>query len=381
MRRADPGGEATSFASAEPGHAGRDPDPLRARRTLLVGFAALAALGTLVGYASDPSAPLALHALAAVLAGAGITLMAAVAFRVVARHPDAWRDAGGGARLLADLLAVGLVVFGALAGAGWLLQPVDALPPPGLRAGPAFWQRVLLGLPEFLTTFLGFAGIAYASDYVRRSRTAELQKARLRTELTRSRLQLLRGQLHPHFLFNTLHSVSALLYDNPAAAERMLAGLRDLLRAALSDPDVQMVTLREELDFLKAYVEIEQTRLGGRLRVSWEVAAELERLPVPRLLLQPLVENAIRHGVAPRRSGGTVRVVARYEGEGAVLEVHDDGVGLPPGWAPRPGAVGLANTRARIQDHYPEGGAFALANAPGGGVVARVRVPGTPRAG
>src|SRR5207245_2548157 len=138
----------------------------------------------------------------------------------------------------------------------------------------------------------------------------------------------LEAQLHPHFLFNTLHAISALVRSDPAAADRTIAALGDLLRLSLQSRGTQEVPLRQELDFARRYLEIEQTRFRDRLRVTFDVAeAALDgRLPI--LVLQPLVENAIRHGISPRSSGGSLRIAAARRDGTLCLEVEDDGVGL-----------------------------------------------------
>jgi LytS/YehU family sensor histidine kinase len=184
----------------------------------------------------------------------------------------------------------------------------------------------------------------------------------------------LKTQLHPHFLFNTLNAIAALIYTDVEAAERMLARLGDLLRLTLEDFGVQQAPLARELEVVRHYLEIEQARLGPRLRVDWRVAAEATDALVPTFLLQPLIENAIRHGISPRSKPGRIEVRAWRKGEELCLEVRDDGPGLrAEGKAG--GGVGLSNTRARLQHLYGTGQRFEIGNDAHGGCVARVVLP------
>jgi len=194
-------------------------------------------------------------------------------------------------------------------------------------------------------------------------------------EAHRARLQALRYQLNPHFLFNTLNAVSTLIVEREnAAAERMVARLSDFLRLTLeSDSDVE-VPLADELDFARRYLEIEQIRFGDRLSVVEDVEPAALSARVPPLLLQPLVENAVQHGIMPREDGGTLRIEARRVGQHLLLRISDDGPG-PPGPADAGSGVGLSNTRARLESLYGDEHRFALERADGGGCVARVEIP------
>ena len=175
--------------------------------------------------------------------------------------------------------------------------------------------------------------------------------AELKTRLARTELHALKLQLQPHFLFNTLNTITALVHQDAPRAERMVSGLSDLLRASLNSAGEEEVTLVRELAVLTHYVEIQQVRFGDRLRFTVDVPAELQGAMVPNLMLQPLVENAIRHGIASRASGGQVLVSAVHDGEWLRLRVLDDGVGEAPGRVRREG-VGLGNTRARLEQMY-----------------------------
>lgn len=191
----------------------------------------------------------------------------------------------------------------------------------------------------------------------------------------RARLQALRYQLNPHFLFNTLNAVSTLIVEQENRdAERMVARLSDFLRLTLECDSDMEVPLANELDFARRYLDIEQIRFGNRLAVQEDVEAEALSAQVPPLLLQPLVENAVRHGIMPREAGGTLRIEARNVGTRLLLRVMDDGPGPPEAGEAGTG-VGLTNTRARLEALYGEDHAFALRRADGGGCEVRIELP------
>jgi sensor histidine kinase YesM len=159
-------------------------------------------------------------------------------------------------------------------------------------------------------------------------RERQLKSAELEIHLREARLQALRCQLNPHFLFNTLHSIAELVHEDPGLAEQLILRLGELLRKVLSSSDQQEIDLADELEFIKAYLDIEQMRLGDRLHVEWDVAPDVLRLKVPSLLLQPLVENAIQHGIAPSNRSGTVQIRAQRDNGFLHLQVRDSGPGL-----------------------------------------------------
>lgn len=221
-------------------------------------------------------------------------------------------------------------------------------------------------------------GIAHAVLYYGRYREGQRTAERLTAGLTEARLQALKMQLQPHFLFNTLNAISALIPVEAQPARRMVARLGDLLRISLEHEDTQEVTLREELAFLEPYLEIEQARLGDRLTVKMEIAPATLDARVPHLLLQPLVENAIRHGIAPRIEPGLVEVsTALAEDHRSLhLAVRDDGAGVEPDRKARTRkGVGLANVQSRLEQLYGSEHCFALENHPAGGVVVRISLP------
>jgi LytS/YehU family sensor histidine kinase len=195
-------------------------------------------------------------------------------------------------------------------------------------------------------------------------------------QLTRSHLQALKSHLQPHFLFNTMHSISALMLTDVAAADKMMSRLSDLLRMSLESSGIQITSLNRELEFVAGYLEIEKVRFGERLSIVLDIAAETLDAQVPSLLLQPLVENAIRHGISRLSSGGTVRIVASRDGRDLYLRVRDNGPGLVSVvGTPRGTGFGLRTTRERLQTLYGNQHSFEIHDVPSGGVEVSVRIP------
>ncbi|HEX9963146.1 MAG TPA: histidine kinase [Pyrinomonadaceae bacterium] len=224
-------------------------------------------------------------------------------------------------------------------------------------------------------------GLTQTYDYYRRYRERErraaqleIAAAQLAAQLAQSQLDALKMQLHPHFLFNTLNTISVLMQDDVSAANRMLIRLSELLRVALNSEKAQEVSLRQELEFLRGYLEIEQTRFQDRLHVDFDVDAETLDSLVPNLILQPLVENAIKHGIAPRAEAGTIRVEARRQNGHVELSVRDDGSGLSESKNHSNG-IGLANTRARLEKLYGAEHSFEINSPAAGGLEVRVTIP------
>jgi two-component system LytT family sensor kinase len=213
--------------------------------------------------------------------------------------------------------------------------------------------------------------ISHAADYYQRYREGELRASQ-------AQLQALKMQLHPHFLFNALHSISSLVHSDPDAADKMIARLGDFLRLTLDSAATQEVPLRQELEFLNCYLDIERTRFRDRLTTEIHADPQVLDCGVPNLILQPIVENAIRHGVSQRAARGHVEVRASRAGQALRLEVRDNGRGLPEGSEAKHtkgGGVGLANTRARLQQLYGSNYRFELSNAAGGGAVVTLEIP------
>jgi LytS/YehU family sensor histidine kinase len=198
----------------------------------------------------------------------------------------------------------------------------------------------------------------------------------LERRLGEAQLNNLRAQLQPHFLFNALNTISSLTESDPGLARRLMARLGDLLRASLAHTARPLVPLGEELTFLDDYLSIESARFEDRITVSVDVDEDVVDVAVPSFLLQPLVENAIRHGLAPRVAGGHIDVSARRSGRSVVLSVRDDGVGLPVGWSPADGGgIGLGNLKSRLLALYGRDDLLSIANRDTGGVQVSVEVP------
>ena len=217
--------------------------------------------------------------------------------------------------------------------------------------------------------------VTHAVGYYRKFQDRSLRMVELERSLMSAKLQALQMQLNPHFLFNSLNAIAELIHSKPDDAERMVTRLSQLLRAALDTSDTQQVPLERELDFVRQYLEVEQVRFGPRLNVTLSIPPETLAAPVPSLILQPLVENAIRHGIEAQSRPGRIRVEASRDGEDLILIVSDNGIGLPAGGLSREG-IGLSNTRARLRELYREGGLMDLSSNPEGGCQVRIRLPG-----
>lgn len=233
--------------------------------------------------------------------------------------------------------------------------------------------------------YSAMVALVHVEELYRRYSERERVTLQLETKLARAQLEALKIQLQPHFLFNTLNTISALLHRDPESADRVVTRLGDLLRLSLQHSGSQEVMLRQELEFLERYLEIQQTRFRDRLSVQFDADPEALDALVPTLVLQPLVENAVRHAIEPRAAAGKLEVRARRRDGRLTLEVADDGPGIGasagPGaidaaLIPRSGSgIGLANTRARLQQLYGKNHRFALANLPTGGLVVTLEIP------
>jgi two-component system LytT family sensor kinase len=216
-----------------------------------------------------------------------------------------------------------------------------------------------------------------AYRYYERYMSSELQLERLEKSYSQARMNALRMQLDPHFLFNALNTISSHVERDPKLTRLMIEHLGDLLRMSLESKDRQEVPLAEELAFLDHYLAIQTIRFGRRLKIKIDIAPEVRYASVPSLFLQPLVENAIRHGISHRASGGTVEVTAEPANGKLSIRVSDDGAGLPPGWSlENSTGLGLSVTRERIAGMYPNGeGTFAIRGRDEGGTVAEIVLP------
>lgn len=241
----------------------------------------------------------------------------------------------------------------------------------GFLDGPAAWR--ITALYSALFSLL-VGGIVYARVFYRVSVQRALQVERMRAELAQAEYRALRAQVHPHFLFNTLNTIAALIGEDPRAAEDVVTRLADVFRHSLASANGQPTRFGDELEFLRAYLSIEQARLGPRLRYEEAIEPGLEAVPVPGLLLQPLLENAVRYAAAERAEGGTVRLEARRDGDSLLVTIADDGPGITPGAQPSGHGVGLESVRERLR-LAGEGHALTVASAPGEGTRISVRLP------
>jgi len=233
----------------------------------------------------------------------------------------------------------------------------------------AFYQYNVL-------TYIVIAGVGVAIEDYRRSRENELKTAQLETRLAGAELQALRTQVHPHFLFNTLHAVSALVHRNPDVADRMINRLSDMFRLSLESSGSQEISVENELEALKPYLEIMDMRFGDRLRVIVDFPDETREALVPNLILQPLLENAIRHGIVPKPEGGTVSIRGRRAGGRLVIEIADDGPGFQSETANlERNGLGLSNTRERLALLYGKNHEFRLGRGDKGGALIVIDIP------
>lgn len=230
---------------------------------------------------------------------------------------------------------------------------------------PIFALLVGLGATNVMV-YWGIVAVSQAVNYFRKYQEREFR-------LAQAQLQALRMQLHPHFLFNTLNAIAELVYSDPKAADRSIVSLSDLLRFSLESEKSQEVALKKELDFLEKYVEIQRTLMRERLNVRLSIDPETLDARVPNMLLQPLVENAIKHGISPRPEGGNIEVFARRLDGKLYVEITDDGLGLPEHGDGN--GLGLVNTRERLRHLYGEAQDFNLSSFPGRGVTIRISLP------
>lgn len=245
----------------------------------------------------------------------------------------------------------------------------------GRGGGPVFAPLRQIGRLRFvnqLLVYLAVLAAGFAREFFRRDQRRQQQAAQLQAQLAEARLDALRMQINPHFLFNTLHAVSALVERDPGGVRRMIARLSELLRYTIESHATDEVPLREELAFLRRYIEIMEVRFQGRLRVEMKIDDDTQDALVPNLILQPIVENALEHGVNRAAGEGRIEIAARRDGKRLLLTVRDNGPGLD---TLNESGVGLANTRARLAQLYGTEAALTLTNAEGGGTIAAIALP------
>ncbi|HYP07529.1 MAG TPA: histidine kinase [Bryobacteraceae bacterium] len=248
--------------------------------------------------------------------------------------------------------------------------------------GVTFATLLVMGFHQNVMVYWTLLGAQFAFMYYlqyqqseREALRLELHASELKTQLAGARLSALKMQLQPHFLFNTLNAIVVLVRQQRGReAEAMLGHLSDLLRYVLEDVDAQEVPLRRELDYLRLYLDIERVRFQDRLRVEVDVEPEALDAAVPQMALQPIVENAIKHGIGRISSAGFVRIAGRRSGDGLIVTVHNDGPGLAPGESSGRG-IGLSNTRARLHQLYGERASITLEDTSPRGVLATITLP------
>jgi signal transduction histidine kinase len=249
-------------------------------------------------------------------------------------------------------------------------SPVTAMTAGAISSLDEGAKLLLLAVGGAIATYATAWHERLATSYYRETGT----RARLEARLARAQLQSLKLQMHPHFLFNTLNSITTLITVEPLAAERMVNGLSELLRLSLRNAGEQEVPLERELEVLRHYLSIQQIRFHDRLSVEMHIAPDALPAMVPNLMLQPLVENAIRHGIGPRATGGHIEVRAARDGEVLRLRVQDDGIGIDPKELPLREGTGLGNIRARLRHLYGAAQTFAV-GSDGEGFTVEVEIP------
>ncbi len=355
-------------------------------RFLLVGAAILALIASVQHWAimqsaEDESWRTIWHALSREIPIWFLWVVAAPVIRLAVRRLPFRR--GHLLRVIPAHVGIGLLVILAHSAALLALHRLLGYP---TGDGP-FWATFLEGVPFRITLgMLGYTavfGAILAADFYGRFRERELTATTLTAQLAESRLRALRMQLGPHFLFNTMNTIAMLVRrgDNEKAVG-MLAGLSDILRYVLEETPPQEVTLQQELAFIQQYLGIERARFGDRLDITVEAPEATRDCLVPNLVLQPVVENAIRHGISRRAEGGKIRISAEIEGAGLVLTVTDDGPGVEAESGNdralaglHGGGIGLRNTRSRLTQLYGSAADISLITLPERGTTARIRLP------
>jgi len=257
------------------------------------------------------------------------------------------------------------------------IKPFDNMGSSPFQFWPRFLGRLQGAFGSDLLVYGAVIGTCYALDYYRKYREREFLASRLEAQLAQAQLDSLRMQLHPHFLFNTLNSIVGLVRDNKnSAAVNMLVGLSDLLRHTLDHSARHEVELREELNFIKLYLKIQETRFSDRLHIEFDIDPATTKALVPNLILQPLTENALRHGIGRTADSGMVGISSAIMDDHLRLTVYDNGAGLPDDWQMKGSTgIGLANTAARLQQLYDDNHQFDIRNRDGGGVKVVILMP------
>ena len=239
------------------------------------------------------------------------------------------------------------------------------------RGNSSPWALIHHGFADMITIYFATVLAAHAFDYFERVRKQELERSEYQQALAASELQALKMQLHPHFLFNTLHGISTLIDTDGKSAKTMIVKLSSLLRKALQHSGSDLIPLQEELKFIGEYLDLETMRFGARLRVIWSIDPNTRRTLVPQLILQPLVENAIRHGIACSREKGWIEIVSQLGDRGLELQIRNSITGERP----RGTGLGLQNTEARLRYLYSDEATFCFATSEEGTATATLVLP------
>jgi two-component system, LytTR family, sensor kinase len=348
----------------------------------IIAFWAFLAALTATGRLLDPRLPERPETTSAFIALAFIeyAIWAVLTFPIIRLVNSLSRDSEGQWRNLAIFVAVGFIVaIGVDTLLGAFRRHLLPFPPPRFVLGP-WGNLVRFGFLDDLLVYFAVLGAAMARHYFLRyqarvdeTRLLRAETAELEARLAEAQLAVLRTQLNPHFLFNTLHAISSLVERDPKGVRRMIARLSELLRHTLDQSAEQEVPLERELELLQRYLDIMEVRFQGKLEVTVRIDERVRDALVPNLILQPLVENALKHGVSATEEAGRVEVQAHREDGDIVLMVRDNGPGLSP--TSNSKGVGLRNTIARLEQLYGPKQRFALRAAEGGGTIAEVRLP------
>lgn len=230
------------------------------------------------------------------------------------------------------------------------------------------WGRFFNNITNGFIFYAGILAFSQALNYSRKYRDREFR-------LQQAELEVLKTQLHPHFLFNTLNAIAALVYVSPPAATKTISQLSDLLRLSLHNDKAQEVTLKEEIDFLRKYLQIQQTLFQERLQIEWKIQPETLDALVPNMILQPLVENSIKHGIDPKEEGGCIEIYSQHINDNLLLEVKDNGLGIGNKKAVNHKGIGLINSKARLNHLYGEAQKFEVNSPSEGGWRVRMLFP------
>jgi hypothetical protein len=289
--------------------------------------------------------------------------------------PSGWRPFSTWLRHLAAWVVI------SLSAAAWWAWLDVSLNPLALSAGPGpfvpLWRNTFYdGIAQSLFLYAALFAVSRIIEFRERLVQGQIEKSRLNEQLSKAQLDALRHQIEPHFLFNSLNSVAGLVREKKNDdAVNMIVGLSDFLRKVVEDSDRQHVPLGEEMEFLQTYLEIQKFRFSDRLDVCVNVPKELYAAQVPSFILQPMVENALKHGVSKLVKGGTIRIAAVRSNGVLTLSVYNDGPQLPAGWEARHSGIGILNSRTRLRCLYGDDFSFELRNQAPGGVEVSVSVP------